>query len=112
MGYSIGSAVDVRMSKCVEGGEVESFFPSICCPPENSSQSIRMCRNERKRQYRLALFRRRQDQGARRKLQEVEFGLEPLGKSRKNPYVCTLWRAGFREASKVKVKVELKYEVV
>jgi hypothetical protein len=40
--------------------------------------------------------------------------LEPLEKSRGNPYVCTLWRARFREASKVKVKVkvELKYEVV
>jgi len=61
---------------------------------------------------RLALFRRRKDQGERRKLQEVEFVLEPLEKSRGNPYVCTLWRAGFREASKVGMKVELKYEVV
>jgi hypothetical protein len=32
-------------------------------------------------QYWIALFRRRQDQGEGRKLQEVEFGLEPLGKS-------------------------------
>ena len=60
-------------------------------------------------QYWMALFRRGQDQGEWRKLQEVKFVLEPLEKSRGNPYVCTLWRAGFREASKVGMKVGLKF---
>jgi hypothetical protein len=69
------------------------------------SMSVRMeCVGmSEKCEYKLVLFRRRQDQGERRKLQKVEFVLECLRPIRHG--VCSIWRAGFREASK-KVRSE------
>ena len=55
--------------------------------PTSLFESVEM---SKKSEYWLVLFRRRQDQGERRKSQEVEFVLELVRQ------LHALWRAGFR----------------